>query len=240
VVLGELRRATGMTVLPVRIGDGLRLVADLHTPLGTDTYRFRDWRRLEPTLSELGRFLGPGDTFIDGGANIGLFTIIAAALVGRAGRVIAFEPAIEANGLLQDNVALNGFDWVDIYQAALADRSGMRDFVDLGRASGFSSFAPANADRGEVIVVPTLTLEVCVEHTDSVALVKLDLEGAEVEALSGGRTLLERGVPFLVEVEDAHLRRQGSSAAALRGMFADYQYTSRLLRDGPNVLFERG
>jgi FkbM family methyltransferase len=218
----------------------LRLVADLDTPLGTDAYRFRDWRRLEPTLSELARFLGPGKTFIDGGANIGLFTIVAAALVGRTGRVIAFEPAIEANRLLHGNVALNSFDWVDIHQAALADRSGVRDFVDLGRASGFSSFAPANANGGKVIVVPTVTLDGFVEHTDSVGLVKLDLEGAEVEALRGGRTLLERGVPFLVEVEDAHLRRQGSSADALRGLFARYQYTSRLLREGPNVLFERG
>jgi FkbM family methyltransferase len=217
----------------------LRLVADLDSPLGTDAYRFRDWRRLDPTLSELGCFLGPGQTFIDGGANIGLFTLVAARLVGRTGKVIAFEPAIEANRLLHANVALNGLDWVDIHQAALADRRGTRDFVDLGRASGFSSFAPDSPDGGKVIAVRTATLDGFVQLSDRVGLVKLDLEGAEVEALRGGCAFLDRGIPFLVEVEDSHLRRQGSSADELHGIFARYGYTSRLLQARPNVLFER-
>jgi hypothetical protein len=69
----------------------------------------------------------------------------------------------------------------------------------------------------------------------------MDVEGAEHAALEGSTRLLEAHVPFLVEVEDDHLRRQGSSDAALAALFSAHGYTGvRTPGPSPNVLFTVG
>src|SRR6266403_313613 len=52
------------------------------------------------------RMLSPGKTFVDAGANFGIYTMVASKLVGEAGRVIAFEPTAESFEVLRRNIAL--------------------------------------------------------------------------------------------------------------------------------------
>jgi hypothetical protein len=125
-----------------------------------------------------------------------------------------------------------------VYEAALAEREGVADFIDLPEAPGFSSFAPEQTG-GRRIRVETVCLDDVVPDVEQVAFVKLDLEGGEVAALRGARRLLSAGVPFLVEIEDEHLRRQGASAEELRGLFGTAGYEEHPLPAGPNALFER-
>lgn len=77
-------------------------------------------------LSFLRRYLRPKDSFLDGGAHTGIYTLLEASVVGPTGQVDAFEAAPRALWLLAENVALNGFgDRVSIHATALADaRSG--------------------------------------------------------------------------------------------------------------------
>ena len=82
---------------------------------------------------------GPGDVVIDAGANIGLFSLIAAARVGATGRVIACEPAPGTMALLRANVARNRYDWVELHEVAVAETPGRLELEDLGAGSGFSS-----------------------------------------------------------------------------------------------------
>jgi FkbM family methyltransferase len=86
----------------------------------------------------LNHFLRPGDVFVDVGANIGLFTLIAACSVGPAGRVIAFEPTSVTYARLVDNVRLKGFSNVRCVNSALSDRSG---YLDLTQSTdGFDAW----------------------------------------------------------------------------------------------------
>ena len=225
--------------MPVSLGDGIEIMADLDTNLGIRAYRYRSWRLLEPTIAEVRRRLAPGQVFVDGGANIGLFTLYGALAVGASGRVVAFEPASGAIRELTENVRLNGFDWVEIARVALSDRAGLQDFVDLGQASGFSSFAPKQSG-GTRISVSTIRLDDAVPAPEVVGMVKLDLEGAEVAALRGAPRLLAAGVPFIVEIEHEHLQRQGATASEVYELFTSAGYRWRGLPPGPNVLFESG
>jgi FkbM family methyltransferase len=224
--------------VPVPLGNGVRIVADLSTSLGVRAYRYQRWDRLDPDILQLDKFLTPGCTFVDGGANVGLFALYAAAAVGPSGRVLAFEPSPETSRALRANVRLNRFAWLDVYEVALAESEGVADFIDLPDAPGFSSFAPRQSG-GRRMRVDTISLDDVVQDVEGVAIVKLDLEGGEVGALRGAGRLLSAGVPFLVEIEDEHLRRQGATAEDLRAIFGMAGYEERPLPPGPNAVFER-
>ena len=183
----------------------------------------------DPDLALVGSLLAPGDLFIDGGAHVGLFTLVAAARVGPAGRVLAFEPAPAARRQLLENLELSRFSWVEVSARALADCAGARNFVAFSNdAWGSSSFAPPpELAGGDVEPVETTTLDAAVANQDRtrVRLVKLDLEGAEYAALQGAQSLLREVQPdFLVELEPEHLARQGASVAEVMGLFEKHGY----------------
>jgi FkbM family methyltransferase len=183
----------------------------------------------DPDLALVGSLLAPGDTFIDGGAHVGMFTLVAAARVGPTGRVLAFEPAPAARRQLLRNLELSRFPWVEVSECALADGTGTRDFVAFSNdAEGSSSFAPPpEFAGGSTEPVETTTLDAAIANLDQtrLRLVKIDLEGAEYAALQGALSLLRDVQPdFLVELEPEHLARQGTSAAEVIGVFKQHGY----------------
>jgi FkbM family methyltransferase len=204
----------------VGVGEGLRVYADLGSAQGLRLFRYG--LRL-PEAGLLERLLRPGDVFVDGGANIGLFSLPAARRVGPTGRVLAFEPAGRAADALAANAALNGFDWITVDRRALSDRVGESEFVELdGDGAGFSSFAPGFP--GVLRRVATTTLDAAAAGLD-VRLVKLDVEGAEARALRGAEGLLDRSRPdLLVEVEPGHLARQSSAVSDLDALLRRHGY----------------
>ncbi len=172
---------------------------------------------------------------------MGHFTLTAARLVGPTGLVIAIEPAPAARSSLERSVATNGFAHVLVSSCAIGAERSTAEFTLMGNGDGLSSFAPANAKTGHRIAVQVETLDRCVpkELLDRVALVKMDVEGAEYAALRGATSLLTQGVPLLIEIEDDHLRRQGSSAAAVYELLAEYGYSGYPTPGpSPNVLFK--
>lgn len=217
---------------------GPLVVADLSTPMGCALYRYG----FSPPEVQLVRaILGPGDVFIDGGAHIGMFTLIGAAAVGRTGRVIACEPVPENVRLLHANLDLNRFDWVDVFNGALAEHSGTGALFSFGAEAGLSSFAPATQTGTRRLEVELRTLdEVGSAHLPRVRLVKLDIEGAEVRALSGASELLRSQPDFLVEVEPGHLARQGSRTEDMHAIFSDAGYSGYEIREhGSSVVLVR-
>lgn len=205
------------------LGSGTAIFADLTTPFGKALYRY-GFNAAEARI--IAALLGPGDVFVDGGAHVGVFTLIAAAAVGETGRVVACEPVPETFQLLRQNVALNRFSWVDTRNVALADGSGREEIHSFGAGSGLSSFAPASRIGSHPVLVEVTTLDDLVQQCglSSVRVVKLDLEGTEVRALRGARDLLQSRPDFLVEVEPQHLARQQTSVSELRSLFIDLGY----------------
>jgi FkbM family methyltransferase len=224
----QLRSRTSTAIVPLE--DGASVAVDLRTPHGRRLFAYGF---CEPAARAMRSLLRPGDVMIDAGANIGLFTVLAATRVGPRGRVIACEPSPATMELLRDNVGRNGFDWVELQEVALADEPGRLEMHVFEPGSGFSSFAPAETSGSSRIEVPVTTLdEVACEFLDRARLVKLDVEGAELRALRGAQALFMRARPdFIVELEPEHLERQGSSLADLQALFDDAGYVGFLIGD---------
>lgn len=202
---------------------GGRIQADLSTPHGLGIYRYG---RFDPGLEVIAGLLKAGDVFVDAGANLGQFTLTGARLVGPQGRVFAFEASPATAAGLRANVQTNGYRWVEVVEAALDERNGRAGFtVFEGAESGLSSFAPGAPEQGRLVDVPTVRLQDAVprQEWERVALIKIDVEGAEARVLRGAEELIRQsGCAVLIEVEPEHLQRQASSAAEVADLLEGF------------------
>ena len=192
----------------------MRAPADLRYTTIT-AFLLRDW--VEPELRQLQRLLSPGDVFIDVGANVGLYALKAARLVGPTGRVLALEPGTEAHGHLTANLALNDFGWAEAMKVAASDRAGeaVLHHVPLGNdPQAFSLIANDRAEAGET--VETLTLDSLVERCGlgRVDLIKIDVEGAEPLVIAGAKSLLATFRPAVIFECNAHINAGGQTDAS--------------------------
>jgi FkbM family methyltransferase len=168
---------------------------------------------------------------IDGGANEGVYTTFFATRVGPEGCVLAVEPSPRDLAKLQANVVLNDTDWVRMVPAALAEQEGEATLLVAGDDhAGQNTLGdiiyPGVSQVGRV-QVPATTLDALATsyRLDRLDIVKLDVEGAEIRALSGGSGLLQRFKPLLLlEASDASLRRQGGTLGGLLALLTDTGY----------------
>lgn len=146
----------------------------------------------EAELPFVRALLRPGDTFVDVGANIGVYSVIAAV---RGARVLAFEPNRSARETLKANVALNHVEArVQVESCALADFSGVARFTtDLESSNHLEVDSEAT---GEVVEVREL--DSMVDPGAPVTLIKIDAEGFDEAVLRGARLTLERDRPVLI------------------------------------------
>lgn len=156
------------------------------------------------------RYLRPGDSFLDVGANVGVYTLLAAALVGPTGRVDAFEPGEKALRYLRANIELNQLAEVAIHAMALSDSPGTRGFLqtvdDCTATLAVETLQNAN---DEIRQIPCTTLDDFALDTNW-TMAKLDVEGAEPLVLRGARGHLARGNPPVLQIEmDGYSKRFG-------------------------------
>lgn len=151
------------------------------------------------TPRHFARWIEPGMTVFDVGANKGQMALLFAALVGPSGRVVSFEPAPAESGSLQRNLALNGLDYVEVVPAAAADAEGTLLFAyapDLptqGRLIDDEARAPRG--QAETFSVPALTLDGVALRTGPPDVIKVDVEGAAAAVLRGAGRLLDEASP---------------------------------------------
>ena len=175
------------------------------------------------------KIIRPGDFVIDGGANIGFFTMTMADLVGRDGRVMAFEPGQNNLWKLQENVRINRKLNVEIVGQPLW--SEVTD-VELHMCDhgGRNALAKNDLSRG---VHKTKSTTIDAECYDRAArLIKLDIEGSEEAALRGAERQLECfACPFIIaEMNEEALHLLGSSQSKLREFMQEWGYQAFLLR----------
>lgn len=174
---------------------------------------------LEPGLTRRFReTLRPGMVVVDVGANIGMYTLIAARLIGSSGRVISFEPTPRTFAILKDNIQINGLletGVVELHSIAIADRIGTARFGVYARNSGHNTLFPEGPDA-TVIEVKTTTLDAALAGVPRVDVIKIDAEGAEPLIWAGMSATLARspGVRVFVEFAPALLQRSGHDPAA--------------------------
>ncbi len=172
--------------------------------------------------------LTPGDTFVDVGANIGVYAGWAARLVGPTGVVYAFEPVPRTVEFLRSFVGLNELDRVNVVPLAVGASPGHVELNTVAHHSGISSAVGLSVPRSaksEAITVQVTTLDrfLLEEGETRVQLLKIDVEGWELEVLRGARQLLASadGPAVVFESQDLTLSRAGTSLAEIRTWLLD-------------------
>jgi len=166
---------------------------------GFGKYIFAFRESYEPELIYLEKFLSPGSTFIDVGANMGIYTLVASRLVGEAGYVIAFEPSAQSFSLLRRNIALNALTNVLALPEALSNERG-RTKLYHGPDPVCNSLGRDFSWDGDSEDVATETLDNLLRRTSlrRVDAIKIDVEGAEELVLRGALNTLTRMRPAIV------------------------------------------
>jgi FkbM family methyltransferase len=203
---------------------GPRIAGTTFDILSQHIYYFGVW---EPILTRwIERRLRPGDTFIDVGANVGYFSMLASVLVGRSGSVVAIEASPTICRRLEHGVGRNQLANVRVINAAVAAEHG-RQMVFLGPDShtGLTTVygQPHLTPEAEVIAGPLGTL-VTAEELRTARLIKIDVEGAEDAVIAGLAPQLADTSPHLEIVIELHPGHHDSMIATLEDAgFHPYQ-----------------
>lgn len=149
--------------------------------------------------------LKAGETFIDVGANLGYYTILAAAIVGEQGRVISFEPLKVNSKYCRQNTIINSLDNVSFFNYGLWDEAVEKDITfptaHHGNAQIIKDDGPEYASIGRE-TIRCVTLDGMIESGEldlsRLDMVKMDIEGAEPFALKGMQKTLKKFRPAMV------------------------------------------
>ena len=152
----------------------------------------------EPGMDRVIRsLLKPGDKFVDVGANEGYFSIAAAKIVGATGAVYAIEPQSRMEPVIKRNARANGLESiVRIHRLGFSDKEGAKDlFLTADINTGASSFTKhwKVGNRKETIRTTTLDAFAKEQQLESIDVLKVDCEGAEIGVIAGAEGLLKTG-----------------------------------------------
>jgi FkbM family methyltransferase len=190
--VGRLHRTPFRAAMPERVG-GLTFQCDLRDAIARDVCFTGLYEPQETALVTL--ILAPGMTFVDVGAHWGYFTLMAAARVGLAGRVISLEPDPRSFARLRSNVEHNRLSRVHVLPVAAADVEAtvsLRGYEEGAENCGVSRVVAEVRATGPAFQVAARPLDDIARElgVDRVDLMKMDVEGGEATAISGMRGLL--------------------------------------------------
>ena len=182
--------------------DAARLYVSPSAALG---YAFKPMAAVDPTLFACAdRLLRPGDTIWDVGANVGLFAAAAAVRAGTQGRVIAFEPDAWLVQLLRRSAATQPASSapISVIPAAVGSAIALRSFAVARRGRASNAFTEyGSTQMGGVAqrqLVAAFNMDWLLTQLPAPDVIKIDVEGAELEALSGQTRMLEQVRPVII------------------------------------------
>ncbi|MEA2157505.1 MAG: hypothetical protein QOE11_3645 [Solirubrobacteraceae bacterium] len=223
---GILRRITGLAregVYKIASGPAAGMLIDVsHSRpsyvLGT----------AEPEMQQFLRANAlPGGVVLDLGANVGFFSLVSAALVGPQGRVVAYEPFPLNGAALRRNIELNGLTTVEVVQAAVAGRAGTAEF-SVGLSDQDGSLV-GRSGAGSISVATVAVDDEMRRLGLRPTLIKIDVEGAEADAITGMTQTLEQARPIVIcEMHETVHRPDHPVSRTLR----DLGYTLSWLEKG--------
>jgi FkbM family methyltransferase len=194
--------------------------------LATGTY--------EPELTAVVcALLKPGMTFVDAGANIGYYTLLASSLVAPGGKVFAFEPDPVAFDYLETNARLNDITVASVFRRALVEHPGTVRFTRVALEGGFVSVGSVSAAMQTEIEADSLDHFFEGHGWPPVDLIKLDVEGAEPRVLAGMKSLAERNprLKLIMEFNLIALKRAGCTPARLSAILIDLGFRTGFILD---------
>ena len=219
---------------------GYRITLDLNDFIQRNIY-LHTFELREAAMART--YLQPGGIFVDVGANIGYYTLLAASLVGVKGRVFAFEPSPYASARLAETIAENHLNQVNLQAVALGKQE-TRLPLYLPKVAGNHSPTMLANEGGAPVTVAVRRLDNCLKESgiEKIDLMKIDVEGFESDVLSGAGDYLAQGRirAILCEFNEFWLQRNGTSSQSLRELLTFHGYRLVNWQSGENLLFVSG
>ncbi len=217
-----------------RTSHGFRLNGDLTEYLQAWIYIFGSYEL--PTVRFIRSYLRTGDTAVDVGAQIGYLTLVMATAADRTTAVISFEPESSNIARFNANMELNGVTNVTLIEKAVSEHEGMlKLYLSADENAGTHSTVFVEGNVSERFVeIPATTLDAAIGALgqDHVDLVKIDVEGGEIDVIKGAERVLEHHRPVVIaELSDALQRARGSSCQAFKEYMKDYGYEAFTIAD---------
>lgn len=152
------------------------------------------------TLEFIKNNLKKGNCFVDIGANIGLMSIVASKVVGSEGKIYSFEPHPNTVKILRFNVNLNSIKNIEIIEKGVGSKSGEAKIYDRWDVNRGGASLLSSSSKQESYDIHIVSLDEVFENID-VNMIKIDIEGFELEALKGAVKILSAENPPILIVE---------------------------------------
>jgi FkbM family methyltransferase len=189
----------------------------------------------EPKVSAcLRELLQPGMVFCDVGANLGVFTLLAARQVGPTGQVFSFEPVPANFDVLQRNVEINQFRNVTCIPKAVAQCNGVSKLYLSQYCGSHSLIDHPAASSGEVLEIETVRLD-SISNLDRIDVLKIDVEGAELEVVKSLGNLRPK---IILEYFPERISRSGLDGNAFLKVLRELGYENVTNLDCPDAGLE--
>jgi len=191
---------------------------------------------MEPGLTKHFRsLLREGMTVVDAGANLGLYTLHAARLVGTTGRVHSIEPSPRTWKLLKDNIQINSLmesGIVQTHQVALSNCIGEASLAIYNDKSGHNTLYPYGPPDG-MALVSVVTLDALLQNEQHVDVVKIDVEGAEALVFEGMTEVIDRNpaICVLMEFSPDQLAHAGTNPGHFLRKLAEDNWDIEIIND---------
>lgn len=182
------------------------------------------------------KFLKPGDVFIDVGANIGWYSVVASLVLGETGKILAIEPEPRNLELLRKNLAGVKTPY-EIHAAAVSDEKGTAELYLSPDNFGDHSLVLDGFKHvsRQKVSVPLERLEslITAEDFKKTGLLKMDIQGSEPKALVGMSSLLRLHRPVMfIEFSPSHIYECGSSPFEIFAFIEKWKYFPFQVFDG--------
>lgn len=177
--------------------------------------------------------LKPGMTVLDLGANLGIYTLHAL----KAGcEVYSFEPLPRIYEILGQNIKANGFADIGkahLYNCAVSSKNGTAEFFYVKQMSGHSNMYGSEFDSDKSITVQVVSVDDCLKEIHHVDIVKIDVEGAEYDALHGMSRILSENpkIKILIEFAPGHIVRAGMAPQEVLDYYSELGFYRYLITE---------
>ncbi|MBP6272087.1 MAG: FkbM family methyltransferase [Fluviicola sp.] len=218
VLLPAVERAGKLIIQTLH---GVKLLIDPAKDKGVELALYQTGTYEKGTIQLLGDFLKKGSVFMDIGANIGLMSTIASKIVGEKGRVYAVEANPKTIEVLRHNCAINQCENIEILPIALASEKGSAILYENWNVNrGGASLISQGDEHG--ITVSKERLDDLFSQDSPVHLVKIDVEGFELEVLKGGVAWFKTQQPvFIIEVSTQRSNQEGATPESIMSFVAE-------------------
>jgi FkbM family methyltransferase len=211
------------------------MLCDLRKYLQRQLYFFGDYEA--PNCAYWIERAATAHTIFDVGANVGVYSLLAAASNPDA-QIHAFEPSSDVAAALLRNVRMNHFQSITVNVVAVADTSGKIYLHPCTGDSGDNegmNFVLQEGAEGSLLTDSMSLDDYCSQHgIDHIDLLKLDIEGGEHDALIGARRLLEaQSIDCIfMELSDWTAKRSGHSTMDISELLLNYGYSIYTITSG--------